>query len=202
MAAPCTTTGFNWEALSAIGSLSAAFVALLASWLALRAPEWNKRGDRREATEEVLHATSEALEIYRGAADLVNERVWPDDLVTLIRIRAAHLHATLDRLIGRPSLTDGAIAVGAGAMSILAAIQGIPTATETIRAASLRGGDPRLARMVETIKPAKLVLDSAADVVTVVETRAARVRTYANRRWHHRLRDSLLRLLKIIGNGY
>jgi type II secretory pathway pseudopilin PulG len=175
----------DWEAVSAIGTIAATLVALFASWLAIRAPEWSRRADRREATSEVLRATGEAIEIYRGAAQLVAEKSWPDDLVTLIRIRADHLYATLDRLIGRPSLTDGAIAVGAGAMSILAAIRNIPSSTETVREVSARGGDPRFARMVETVRPAKLVLESAADVVEVVERRVERVRAYANRRWYH-----------------
>lgn len=57
----------DWDAVSAVGSILASFVALFVAWLALKAPEWGKQADRREASAEVLSAAEEALSIYREA---------------------------------------------------------------------------------------------------------------------------------------
>lgn len=181
------TNSIDWNAIGAISTAAAAIIALLASWLALKAPEWSRKAERQDATLEVLRAVKEAVAIYGGAAESVANKAWPDDLASLIRIRAMQLHATLDRLLNRPSLTDGAIAIGSGAMSVLAAIIAIPNSQEARERAFSRSHDSKLARFIDVVGPAKIVLDSAGQVVEVVQARARKVEDYLNRRWWHRV---------------
>lgn len=200
----CENNGsIDWNAIGAISTASAAIIALLASWLALKAPEWSRKAERRDATQEVLRAVREALAVYHGAAKLVESKAWPDDLTSLIRIRASHLHATLDRLLNRPSLTDGAIAIGAGAMSVLNAIIGIPNSQEAKERAFARSHNPNLAQFIDVMGPAKVVLDSAGKVVEVIEVRVRRVEDYMKRPLWHRLakRWRSLRDMLPIGRG-
>lgn len=169
----------EWNAVSAVGSFFASFVALFVAWLALKAPEWSKADDRLQAIHEILAATNEALTIYREAHQLVTvDNKWPKEIVIPLRIRSTHLYQTLDRLIARPSLTDGPIIVGAGAMSILAVISSLSTTEELRRErgkASPQGVAGSLARYVDSVTPAKQSLEAAAAVVAVVEERMRRV---------------------------
>jgi hypothetical protein len=170
---------FNWEALNAIGTFLAVVVALGASWSAIRIPERTRENDRRDATAEVLKAATDSISIYRDAAELVSKNTWPDEEVTALRIRSHHQYQTLERLISRPALTGGGVAVGAGAMSIVATIRDIPTACETKRAI---GAGPGVgARYVDAVGPARVAIEAAAAVVALVEDRARRVLAVANR---------------------
>ncbi len=176
----------DWNAVSAVGSILASLVALFVAWLALKAPEWGKRADRREASAEVLSAAEEAIGIYREACDLaiVGEK-WPTEDVVPLRIRAAHLHETLDRLISRPWLTDGMITVGAGAMSILSTIRSISTFEELREArrplGRMRPVDELVASFVDCHAPALTTLEGLEATVKVVRERMARVQSHAAR---------------------
>ena len=176
----------DWNAVSAIGTLLASAIALLASWLALKAPEWSKKRDRRESTGEILAASDEALNLYCEAQVLATgDNKWPTKAVSVLRIKSAHLHETLNRLVSRLSLTDGAIAVGAGAgaMSILAMLQSLQTADEirrerTARLVSIKER-PFGAMMVDASTPVKETIEAAQELVEVVRKRIIDVKKHA-----------------------
>jgi hypothetical protein len=174
----------DWSAVGAVGTLLASGIALLASWLALKAPEWNKSADRSESTNEVIKATEEALELYAQARQMVAANGnWASPTVITLRTRADHVYQTLDRLVGRPSLTDGAIAVGAGGMSIMAILRRLDT-TEEIRQARLSrasaNSPERIGAMfVDATAPARQSIEATQEIVKVVLERMDRVRKYA-----------------------
>lgn len=172
----------DWNAVSAVSTAVAAIIALLTSGLALKAPEWSRKAERRDTTHEVLRAVEEAMAVYREAAKLVENGSWAEDLMFRTRIKASHLYGTLDRLIGRPCLTDGAIAVGTGAISVLAAVIGIPSPNDAIERAMPRSSAP----MPATANSAKVVIDAVAEIVKIVEERSVRVKLYSIRPWWHR----------------
>ena len=162
----------DWEAISAVGTVSASFIALFASWLAIRAPEWARAAERKEATDEVVFATREALSLYEFARSLTApEMGWPTEAVLPMRIKAGHLTVTLDRLISRPSLSDGAIATGAGALNIMEVLASLQTVEETRRDAIARapaGIEGRIARYAGSrlqVLPIMEGLESAAEIV-------------------------------------
>ena len=176
----------DWNAVSAIGTLLASAIALLVSWLALKAPEWSKKKDRRESTGEVLAASNQALNLYYEAQILAAEdNKWPTKAVSVIRIKSAHLHETLNRLVSRPSLTDGAISVGAGAMSILAMLQSLQTTEEVRQERMARLGSSKEGRfgamMVMASTPAKETIEAAQELVEVVRQRISRVEEYTKK---------------------
>jgi hypothetical protein len=171
----------DWSAVSAVGTLLASAIALLASWLALKAPQWSKQADRRESTQEVLAASNEALKLYDEAYALTSDdQKWPT--VTVLRIKSIHLHETLNRLIARPSLTDGAITVGAGAMSILAMLQSLETVEEIRQKRMARITNSKEGRIVAMMTiastPAKETIEAAQELVDVVRQRIRRVEIY------------------------
>ena len=174
----------DWDAVSAVGTLLASAIALLASWLAMKAPEWNKQADRRESTHEVLRATSEALTLFDEAKTLaIINNTWSTKPVTSFRIRATHLHETIDRLISRPSLSDGAITIGAGAMSILVMLRSLETREELqekyMAQRSRKGGDLVAAMYIDAVPAAAATIESTQEVVDIVQERMARVKRYA-----------------------
>lgn len=174
----------DWNAVSALGSILASFVALFVAWLALKAPEWGKRADRREASAEVLSAAEEALGLYKEAHQMaVVDEKWPSEKVIPLRIRASHLHETLDRLISRPWLTDGVIAVGAGAMSILSTIKSTATFEELLEARRPTQSQSKIEKMlasyVNASAPARSTIEGLETTVAVVEERMARVQAHS-----------------------
>ncbi len=174
----------DWGAVGAFGTMSASIIALFASWLAIKAPQWNKNQDRRESTGEVLAAADEALRLYAEAHTMtVGTDKWSTKSVSVLRIKAAHLYETLDRLVGRPSLTDGAIAVGAGAMSILHLLRSLETTEEIRQKKMARLANSKESRvfamMVDSATPARETIEAAQALVDVVQERICRVKKYA-----------------------
>lgn len=171
----------NWDAVAAVSTLAATIVALFASWLAIKVPEWSRNAERLSATHEILLAVQETVLLFYGARKLAESSTWDGDLVSIIRIRSSHLYVTIDRLISRPYLSDGAIAVGAGAMSVLDEIKKIPTAAEIFEKNrnNKRGlYDPGLAKYVQTISLTRQIISSIEQIVDVVKSRASRVEKY------------------------
>lgn len=169
----------DWDAVSAVGTLLASAIALLASWLALKAPEWNKQADRRESTHEVLRATAEAITLFNEAKALANVDTWPAKPVTSVRIRAAHLHEAMDRLISRPSLSDGAITIGAGAMTILVILSALKTTEELQEKFLIDGLSHNMLPDITELPAAKRTLGVTQEVVNIVQERMQRVKRYA-----------------------
>ena len=170
--------------MGAVGTLLASIIALVASWLAIKALQWSKNQDRRESTGEVLVAADEALRLYAEAHTMtVGTDKWSTNPVSVLRIKAAHLYETPDRLVGRPSLTDGAIAVGAGAMSVLHLLRSLETMEEIrqkkmARSASSKEGRV-FAMMIDSATPARETIEAAQALVEVVQERICRVKKYA-----------------------
>lgn len=159
----------TWDAVSAIATLAATLVALWASVNAIRGPERDRRRDRKEATHEIMSATAEVIRIFNEAWDHIS---YQDPALPELASLADHARLTLDRLISRPSLTDGAIATGVGAMQLAGAVvysqlaldKGTP---EFIGRAFVSAADRE--------EVARKTMVAAKPVVKIVEDRANRV---------------------------
>ena len=173
----------NWDAIAAIATAIATIVALWASTSALEAPEKQKLADRKEGTLEILRAAEDSLVLHKHLCDLIEkQKKWPDTDVVSIRIKADHLRMTLDRLLSRAHLSDGAIAVGAGCMSILSTIGSIESHGEmlTRRRAELSkdSRERMMAMMLGPMSEAAPRIIGAKAVASVVRERMEKVRAY------------------------
>jgi hypothetical protein len=164
--------GVDWSAVAAIGTVCLALVAGYAATVAVYAPRWQRRRNRSEATAEVLSATREAILLFDEAKMVFARASWRDAPSAVLAARADHLHMTLDRLLNRPELTDGAIVAGSGAMRLLEAIM---QGRDMIFSGNGGAGFGKLA--LEVLFPVD-------PIVPVVEDRAIRVARHAVRwRW-------------------
>ena len=155
---------FNWDAISAIATFVATATAFAFSLLALKAPGWERSEDRSEFTAEVLEATRDAIRIFQEAAKIADSG---DAAWERVAARARHTRTALTILLQRPSLTDGGITTGAGALQLLEAV---------IRQHELTTSPPPsngLARRISS------QLRLAIPIVQDVENRAQRVAAYA-----------------------
>jgi hypothetical protein len=169
----------DWEAVSAVGTLLASLIALFASWLAVKAPEWSKHADWKNSTGEVLKATQGALLIYNEARALTsNNNVLQSENVKRLRIRADHLKSALEVLLTRPSLSDGAIVLGSGCVSFLAALQNLNTVEEYGRNQAFFGDHDGEQALAGAIATAKAHVERIGEIVTVVTERMVRVENY------------------------
>jgi hypothetical protein len=168
----------NWDAISAIATAIATFFALGFSYLALTAPERESRRQRRESTLEILRSTDLAFEILGDAEDLVEGPRWDDRELGKLQAKADHGKRALEQLIQRPSLTDGAIFTGAGAIALMDLILGIePQAALTARASAAAREEGFMGAVrVDPKSRAKNVLEDCAAIAEVTMDRAERVR--------------------------
>jgi hypothetical protein len=170
----------NWEAVSAISTAVATIVALAASWLALKSPQWDRERDRLSTAREILRASREAILVFYGLQRLFSLGSRDESVIRTIRIRCDHIFFTLDRLLSRPNLSDGIIAVGAGAMSILQAIKMIPTKSELVSSAraNLAERDKKFAALFTPFEPSNDEIESIGEIVKVVISRAKLVEAH------------------------
>lgn len=162
----------DWSAVAAIGTILLALVAAYAATIAVYAPRWQRRRERAEATAEVLSATREAILLFDEAKMVFARASWRDAASATLAARADHLRMTLDRLLDRPQLTDGAIVAGSGAIRLLEAIM---QGRDMIFSGNGGAGFGKLA--LEVLFPVD-------PIVPVVEDRAVRVARNAVRwRW-------------------
>lgn len=169
---PLSGVTIDWAEVWAICTVILALVAAYAATVAVYAPRWQRRRDRAEATAEVLSATREAILLFDEAKMVFARASWRDQASALLAARADHLHMTLDRLLGRPELSDGTIIAGSGAMRLLEAIMG---GRDMIFSGNGGAGFGKLA--LEVLFPVDPILP-------VVEERAVRVARHAvKRRW-------------------
>ena len=120
----------------------------------------------------MLSATREAILLFDEAKMVFARASWRDAPSAVLAARADHLHMTLDRLLNRPELTDGAIVAGSGAMRLLEAIM---QGRDMIFSGNGGAGFGKLA--LEVLFPVD-------PIVPVVEDRAIRVARHAVRwRW-------------------
>jgi hypothetical protein len=162
----------DWRAIEAIGTITVALAAVYAALVAIYAPRWQRERNRSEATAEVLSAIREAVLLFDEAKMVFARASWRDSASAVLGARADHLHMTLDRLLNRDGLTDGAIIAGSGAMRLLGAIvAGRDTIFEGNGGA---GFGKRALEVLFTVDP----------ILPVVEDRAVRVARFAvKNRW-------------------
>lgn len=167
----------NWDAVSAIATFFATVTAFFFSLLALRAPGRARSEDRSEFTSEILSATETAINIFHTAKKISDPR---DEAWELVAARARHTRVALQILLQRPSLTDGGITTGAGALTLLEAV--------ILQHESNKSPPPSngFARRVSN------ELSLATPIVDQVEKRAKEVADYACKRkypkWKKRFR--------------
>ena len=101
------------------GGLGAGLAVFLAAALDDRRRKAQLLQDRAEAIKEVLRATDAAMFIFTQAHRTFRNERWKSELAGGLAARASQLRETLERLLGRPALTDGAIFVGAGAKALM-----------------------------------------------------------------------------------
>jgi hypothetical protein len=152
----------NWEAIGAIATAVATIVALWSSWNAIRMPQRAEERARREATREIILASEEAVAIFEVSKGALAFPIAPPDALDTAAARADHICQTLDRLLNRTSLTDGAIATGAGAMRLMDAV---------VNAQALHRKNPN------SVYPER-ELARADPVAVVVAERMAKVRAH------------------------
>lgn len=113
----------DWNAIAAVATAIATAVALWSSWNAIRLPEKERARERRAATREVLRGARGAIVLFRVALKVYGGQTWKSVIARRLRAKALHLHATIDRLLTKPNLSDGAISTGIGAMQILKEVE-------------------------------------------------------------------------------
>ena len=79
--------------------------------------------ERRASILEVMRVSDEALALHQKALDCFPTEHWKSSAAAKIGIEADQLNLTADRLLNRPHLTDGAIQVGAGIMTLMQTIK-------------------------------------------------------------------------------
>lgn len=174
---------FGWEALAAIATAAATLVALFAAVSALIAPQLEARRQWEESTEEILYAADDAFEIFDATRELL-ETDWKDEDLAKLQARASCGRGALEQLVRRPSLTDGAVFTGAGAIALLEIVLAVEH-KRTIGgrlAARLRdsGG---AAELKANLGPSpKILIESGLETLEVTKARAERVRTYLSSR--------------------
>lgn len=180
--------GWNWDAISAIATATGTLGALAFSTLALGAPGREARRQRRESTEEILRATDDALEIFESTRVIVDVGPWDDGALGKLQARAFHGQKALEQLIKRPSLTDGAIYTGAGAISLLESILAIKHQKELIAKmmGAMRERQHGLAGRIDAGTPAKQIIAEGLAVVEVTKARAQLVRIHLDEGWIQR----------------
>lgn len=110
-----------WSGLSAIAAAFAAAVSAFAVIQAVYLPDRERAKDRSEATHEIMEASAKAVSLFNQAL-WISKREGNRLEFGELSPRASHLHVALDRLLNRPSLSDGAIITGAGAMQLMDAV--------------------------------------------------------------------------------
>jgi len=170
----------NWDAVGAMATVFATAVALIFSWLALRAPMREGQRQRRESTLEVLRATEAALASFAELEQMVTEPGWDDRKLARQQVKADHGKRALEHLIQRPSLTDGAIFTAAGAIAILDLVLSVESEAALVSIARARatGAGFEGAVFVEPKRRARERVEDGATVVDVTKDRADRVRRY------------------------
>lgn len=174
MSAACFTISstcvLDWDGINAVATFSATAIALAATGVAVWMPRWTRLRDRSDTTNEIIEATGEAVDLFRDATRRMGNATCTRT-IKLLGAKASYLRVALDRMISRPELTDGAIAVAAGAIQILIAIEA--------EAAKYRNvNDSKFAPMIVSD------LNYFGEVVPVILERAERVAAYAvKRRW-------------------
>ncbi len=123
----------DWNMWSAIATAVATASALLFSLISLGAPARAEKRQRQATTEEVLYASSESLKVFYQVDHLVRSPHWNEEGLKFLKVKADHWRLTLERLIDRPFLTDGAIFTGAGAISLLDIVSRIQTQEDLVQ---------------------------------------------------------------------
>lgn len=100
----------------ALGAILAVFGAAYVADLSQAAALLRDRGS---AISEVLRATDRAFEVYENAVKKFPFEGSESPTAAGICAEASQVRMTLDRLLSRPTLTDGAIEVGAGAIALM-----------------------------------------------------------------------------------
>lgn len=194
--------GWNWDAISAVATAIGTGIALVFSALALWAPAREAERQRRESTLEILRAAEEAFTTFNEAAKVVRIGPWSDAALGKAQARAVHGKAALEQLIQRPSLTDGAIYTGAGAIALLGTILGIEHQRDAMTRALLnaRARNEGGAVRIDAGLPAKRLLESGDEIMEVTKERAERVRQHLEETWLDRKRRHAKRSPKVTRN--
>jgi len=119
---------------------------------------------------------------------VVRER-WSESARGLMRVQADHQRRTLEILVQRPHLTDGAIFTAAGASSLLDVLLGIEGESELIeraRSAMADQGMPGLAVRIDARKSALEALEYAEIVAKSTIDRLAGVCRHLDERFWQR----------------
>lgn len=165
-----TVTNENWNAVSAVATTLATIVAACAAAIAVLLPQRQRAEDRSEATAEILKSTAHAIAIFEEASDHF-ELATKNAKLQSFAAKAEFNHIALDRLLSRPSLTDGAIVTGAAGMKLLMGVM------QQERSLKLIDKRPTIVEIDDHINPLKPIVDEA-------RKRAVRVASYAvKRRW-------------------
>jgi hypothetical protein len=162
----------DWNGVEAVATIGLILVAAYAATIAVYAPRWQRARERSETTAAVLSATREAILLFDEAKMVFARASWRDQASAMLAARADHLHMTIERLLNRPELSEGAIVAGSGAMRLLEAIMG---GRDMIFSGNGGAGFGKLA--LEVLFPVD-------PIVPVVEDRAIRVaRDAVKARW-------------------
>ena len=148
-----------------LGLVGAMLGTMMASGGAVAIDRQKVANERRSSIREVLRAAVECVSLFDIAKSRFKHLTWKSDEAAIIGAEADQLSATLDRLLSRPQLTDGAINVGSGAMRLM---QSIRRAANIFQEANgLDFGDRAFDVLIESVT-----------LVEIVAVRAETVRVY------------------------
>lgn len=100
------------------GALGAALAVAGAAVTDIQRQARARAADQASALREVVRAVDDALAVAADLKEFIARGI-KDAERAQIAARACQCEATLDRLLNRPVLTDGAISIGAGAMQMM-----------------------------------------------------------------------------------
>lgn len=106
-----------------LGLVGAMLGTMMAIGGAVMVDRYKVANERIESIREVIRASERGIELYDTARTTFKNLRWKSDEAAIIAAEADQWNATIDRLLSRPHLTDGAINIGTGSMRLMQSVR-------------------------------------------------------------------------------